>query len=298
MTIISVLNKYSGFYSMFFFFVNHYIYSIKNNINFKIHNDNWLFKSKLGWEDYFENIDINNKNSNRIIFGHFNQTISEYSIREYKESLSNIYKYNKNTIKLIKDRKIKLNLKDNTYDSIFIRRGDKLLYESDYISAVRYLIYLLELNPQCKNIYLQTDDYNCFIELNDYINKHCLDINLVTTCEKTCKGMITFSQNKNSILNNNIKKKDNINYLKNNIEPLSKFKPVDKMNNEEIYNHTLEMLIGIDIVLKSNIVVTDYSSNVARFIKLKHSNSDNVYDLISKSNNIDYNKMICPSRGF
>jgi hypothetical protein len=70
------------------------------------------------------------------------------------------------------------------------------------------------------------------------------------------------------------------------------------MNNEEIYNHTLEMLIGIDIVLKSNIVVTDYSSNVARFIKLKHSNSDNVYDVISKSNNIDYNKMICPSRGF
>ena len=55
------------------------------------------------------------------------------------------------------------------------------------------------------------------------------------------------------------------------------------------------MLIGIDIVLNSNIVVTDYSSNVARFIKLKHCNSDKVYDLISKSNKIDYNKIICPS---
>lgn len=298
MTVISVLNRYSGFYSMFFFFVNHYIYSVKNNKNFKINNDNWLFKSELGWEDYFENIDINNKISDKILLGRFNLTLSEYSIREYKEVLDNIYIYNKNTIKLIENRKIKLNLKDNNYDSIFIRRGDKLLSESDYIPAENYLIYLLELNPQCKNIYLQTDDYNCFIELNNYINKHSLDINLITTCEKNCKGMITFSQHKYNILNNNIKKKENVNYLKNNIESLSKYKPVDKMDSKEIYNHTLEMLIGIDIVLNSNIVVTDYSSNVARFIKLKHSNSDNVYDIISKSNNIDYNKMICPSRGF
>jgi hypothetical protein len=298
MAIISVLNKYSGFYSMFFFFVNHYIYSIKNNKNFKIHNDNWLFKSELGWEDYFENIDITNKTSSTIIFGHFNQTLCEYPIREYKEVLRNIYIYNKNTMKLIEDKKIKLNLKNNTYDSIFIRRGDKLIAESDYISAENYLIYLLELNPQCKNIYLQTDDYNCFMELNDYINKHSLDINLVTACEKNCKGMIIFSQHKNSILNNNFKKKNNIDYLKKNMDSLSPFKPVDKMNSKEIYSHTLEMLIGIDIVLNSNIVVTDYSSNVSRFIKLKHSNSDNVYDVISKSNNIDYNKMICPSRGF
>tara|TARA_X000000368_G_C22987274_1_gene692727 strand:- start:65 stop:916 length:852 start_codon:yes stop_codon:yes gene_type:complete len=283
---------------MFFFFVNHYIYSIKNNKNFKIHNDNWLFKSELGWEDYFENIDITNKISDKIIFGNFNQTLSEYSIREYKEVLHNVYIYNKNTIKLIEDKKIKLNLKNNTYDSIFIRRGDKLIAESDYISAENYLIYLLELNPQCKNIYLQTDDYNCFTELNDYINKHSLDINLVTACEKNCKGMITLSLHKDSILNNNIIKKENVNYLTDNIKSLSKCKPVDKMDSKEIYNHTLEMLIGIDIVLKSNIVVTDYSSNVARFIKLKHSNSNNVYDIISKSNNIDYNKMICPSRGF
>ena len=298
MTVISVLNKYSGFYSMFFFFVNHYIYSVKNNKNFKIHNDNWLFKSVLGWEDYFENIDINNKISDKILLGHFNLTLSEYSIKEYKEVLNNIYIYNKNTIKLIENRKIKLNLKNNNYNSIFIRRGDKLLSESDYIPAENYLIYLLELNPQCKNIYLQTDDYNCFIELNDYINKHGLDINLITTCEKNCKGMITFSQHKYNILNNNIKKKENVNYLKNNIETLSKYKPVDKMDSKEIYNHTLEMLIGIDIVLNSNIVVTDYSSNVARFIKLKHYNNDSVYDVISKSNSIDYNKLICPSRGF
>ena len=56
--IISIFDNKSGFFSMFFFFVNHYIYALKNNLNFEINNANWLFKYNLGWEDYFENMCI------------------------------------------------------------------------------------------------------------------------------------------------------------------------------------------------------------------------------------------------
>jgi len=110
--------------------------------------------------------------------------------------------------------------------------------------------------------------------------------------------MIIFDYHKNSIIGGNFEKGNNIDYLKNNMSNYSIFKPINQMNNEEIYNHTLDMIVGIDMVLNSSLVITDYSSNVARFIKLKHENSDCVYDVISQTNYIDYNKIICPSYCF
>ena len=294
----SVFDKSSGFFSMLFFFVNHYIYAIKNNFNFKIYSEKWLFKYKLGWEDYFENIDICDKPEGQVMIGNSNTTLSNYSIQEYKNVLDNFYKYNKNTIQLINQKKKELNLLEKEYSSIFIRRGDKLLWESDYIHSKEYLKYLLEINPNCNLIFLQTDDYNCYLELDNYIKSNNLNIKVLTMCNQDCKGMIIFSFHKNNILKHNFKRSNNIDYLKKNLNSLSKFKSVEKMNNNEIYNHTMEMIIGIDIVLSSNIVVTDYSSNVARFIKLKHKNSDSVYDFISKTNRLDFNKISCLSCGF
>ena len=58
------------------------------------------------------------------------------------------------------------------------------------------------------------------------------------------------------------------------------------------------MLVGIDIVLHSNICITDYQSNVARFIKLAHTNPKNVYDVTQPDFNLDNNKVIMPSYGF
>jgi hypothetical protein len=66
----------------------------------------------------------------------------------------------------------------------------------------------------------------------------------------------------------------------------------------EIRSHTIELLSGVDIVCKSNICITDYQSNVSRFIKLYHTNSSNVYDVSNPDLDIDYNKIICPTFGF
>ena len=174
-----------------------------------------------------------------------------------------------------------------------------MLSESTYIHGEVYLKKLLELNPSCKTVYLQTDDYTCFNEINDYIKKEKLNIKLLTMCEENCKGIIAFSYHKNSIINEeNYSIDKNVEYLKNNKESFADSKPVDQMNNEEIYLHTIKMIIGIELVLQSKLVVTDYSSNVARFIKLMHADADCVYDVITDTNELDYEKVICPSWGF
>jgi hypothetical protein len=67
------------------------------------------------------------------------------------------------------------------------------------------------------------------------------------------------------------------------------------MEGNEMYDHIMDMIIGIDIVLNSELVVADFSSGVANFIKLKHKTSENVWTIQNKSNYINYDNIICPS---
>jgi hypothetical protein len=300
MIICNFENK-SGFFSMFFFFVNQYIYAVKNNLNLKINSNNWLFKYNLGWEDYFQNIDIINKetNKNENIICNFDKMLGNYKLLEYKNILDKIYIYNQNTIKLIKEKKEELKINNIDYASIFIRRGDKLIKESNFIESHLYLEYLLSLNPNYKTIYLQTDDYNCYLELKEYILNKNLKIKIITLCKETNKGgMVIFKDYKHIFVCDKSFIKNNIDYIEKNIDSLKELKPVTEMNNKEIYEHTLDMIIGLDIVLNSSLVITDYSSNVARFLKLKHNNIDRVYDIVAKTNILDLNRYICPSYNF
>ena len=298
--IISILNKDSGFFSQFFFTINHYIYCKKNNINFNIDSREWLFKYINGWTDYFKDIKLYFNNDDKIEYFKHGNIIKDYNILEYKNIINEIYLYNDITLKNINNIKNKLNLKKNKYDSIFIRRGDKLISESIYINAVEYLKILLIKNSNVKKIFLQTDDYNCYLELIEYINNNNLNIELISLCKENLKGgLVIFNFHKNTILSNNINNIniENINYINSNNE-LKENKPVNTMNNIEIYEHTMDMIIGIDIVLNSNICVTDYLSNVARFIKLSHNNSNNVFNILDLNNDINYDKIICPSYYF
>ena len=94
------------------------------------------------------------------------------------------------------------------------------------------------------------------------------------------------------LYNRYFKNKKNISSV---IDNLRSTTPIDKLNNTEIYHHTLDMLIGIQIVLESNIVICDYSSNVSRFIKLANKNSNNVFDVNNPDKDIDWNRTRCPA---
>jgi hypothetical protein len=193
----------------------------------------------------------------------------------------------------------KLHLEHNNYDSIFIRTGDKLTWESRYIPVEKYIETLLKKNPDCKTIFLQTDDYNCYIELTNYIKINNLNINVLTICkENLIGGMVIFDKNKQSIENAINSNMDNKDYILKVIENIKQSKSINTMNNDEIYEHTLEMLIGIHIVLQSNICICEYSSNVSKFIKLAHNNNEKVYDVLSPDIDIDMNRTEVPAYGF
>jgi len=297
--IISVLNKSSGFFSQLFFMFNHYLYCYNNFINFKLESSNWLFTYKDGWTDYFE--DINLQFHPHIAKSHkynHGNVIFNYTINDYKEIINKIYKYNKTTISKINSIKQELDLNDNNYDSIFIRRGDKLYSESILINALDFVKLLLTINPECKKIFLQTDDYNTFIEIDNYLKSINSDIVLLTLCDKNNKGVIVFNIYKYNFIDKTSIYNQNKEYIKTILSDIKNTKSVQEMNNCEIYDHTINMIVGLDIVCKSNICITDYQSNCSRFIKLYHNNINNVYNVVDKTNSLDLTKKICPSYSF
>lgn len=293
--IISVLAKNGGFYSQLMFLFNHYIYAEINNVSFKISDNNWLFKYELGWTDYFENIDVT-RNTTRIhITKSQSQICQNFPLHMYRHFIGKIYKYNNSIKNKILETKTNLNLLTNNYDSIFIRRGDKLFGESIIIPSEKYIDLLLNINPDCKIIFLQTDDYNCFLEIENYLKQLKKEIKLITLCDSNLKGGVTvfkFFKNKLNTIGSSYQQ--NNNYIKNNINDINKVKSVDEMNKIEISKHVTDMIIGIDIVLNSQYCICEYSSNVSRFIKLTHKNPNNVINILDPTKDINWNSTICP----
>ena len=290
--IVSTLDNKAGFYSQLFFLINHYIYCKENKQNFKIHSEKWNYKSKEGWTDYFKPIELTFYVSNdEKVYGHNNIIENKYSIETYKNAIPEIYIYNEFVINNIANIKQKLLLIH--YDAIYIRRGDKLVDEINISEEKKYIELLLQKNPNCKTIFLQTDDYTCFINLQKYIKDNALNIRLVTTCNENSVGAIA-----NKYYKNNIDKsiKENSEYISSIRDKLQNTKSIEDMNSQEIYEHTLELLTGIDICIHSNICICDYGSNVSRFIKLAHDNTNNVFDI--NNTIIDFSKNICPAFSF
>jgi hypothetical protein len=298
-TIVSNLDKRAGFYSMLFFTLNHYIFCRTNRINFRIKSDDWLFKSNHGWTDYFEDVKLNYYDQRSDIDENVvTSAMGNYAIHQYKEVIPEFYRYNERTKHAIAKTKQFYNLIDGTYDTIFIRRGDKLGQESKFLSEEYYLNLLLEKSPHCKTLFIQTDDYNSYLAIKDLITNNDLDISVHTLCDPNSSGVVVYGSQKN-ILNDAAKNNtDNKEYLATVIDKLNASKSVEEMNSEEIYKHSMDMIIGIDILINSNVCVTDYQSNVSRFIKLAHKTPENVYNIMDPLNDIDYDNIANPAYGF
>ena len=333
--IISKLSKH-GLYAMIRCVMDQYSYCKKNKINFKIDSSEWLYKVDNGWTDYFEPIDLNfnNIDNDRVKEFGINMIDTSFNVEDDRNTLKEIYRYNERTMNEINKVKIKYNLVDKTYDSIYIRRGDKLGYESSFTDEYTYIelllkvnpickriflqtddytcfinlsplrIYicrgdklgyessftdeymyielLLKVNPVCKRIFLQTDDYTCFINLLKYINENNLQIELITTCDKNSLGAITNNDYKKTLLDSIIHNEKNKTYFDTN--KVKQIVPISEMNKEQLYSHTIELICGVDIIINSNICVCHRESSVSKVIKIAHKMPDNVYDILSKCN--------------
>jgi hypothetical protein len=304
--IISAMDKWSGgFFSQFFFNMNHYLTAKTHGFSFHLDTDHWLFKYKSGWTDYFLPIDVFIEPPEKFHRAMHSHVLGSYSLQQYRDVIGEMYQYNETMNQLILEKKRELGLIDRPYDSIFIRRGDKLTWESKYIHTEDYLDLLLKRSPECSCIFVQTDDYNSVLDLKRIIEERGLSIEVLTLCQEDQRGVIVFQhnlQNNRGIdnLEDAVADKSSLNneYLNTIIHDLRNTKPVDQMTPDEIYEHTITMLIGIDIVLQSGYCICDYQSNVSRFIKLAHPNLDHVIDIMAPDGELDMSVLICPSYGF
>ena len=293
--IVSVLDRSAGFYSGIFFMLNHYIHCKENRITFVLDTMEWLFKYNAGWEDYFENIDLlfdaaadneptTSRSAGVMQFFRHSQIIENFGIAKYRAAIREIYRYNIATRDYIAHvAATQLAEVGYNFDAVFIRRGDKLYDESAFIPTVEYFKLLMNRRRRFAgtsplHIFLQTDDYNCVIEAQAYIDgynagydgKH-QPVQLFTLCRReNTGGMIIFPRN----LNETIKYNASAQYVSENIAEYAKRRSVYEYTPPEIYEHTLEMIAGVDFVLRSRICVLDLQSNVSRFIRLMRDDND------------------------
>lgn len=261
---ISVLNRSAGFFSQFFFTINHYLYCKKHRINFTLDSSDWTFGIQHGWTDYFKSFDLVFENGTTFggCYGH-GKVLEDVPFYDYANILREVYQYNDFIQSKIKEKMEQLQLTAGTYDSIFVRRGDKLLGESIIIETEEYIKGVLEKNPECKTIFIQTDDYHCVLDIQAYLQGR--DIRVVTLCDKNLFG---FTMNGTEFFERESGFIENQPYI-DKIRAMNKQnKPIFDLNKEEMLEHMVTFLVGLDIVLQSNLCMTDYSSNVARFIKL------------------------------
>ena len=297
-TIVSTMNATSGFYSMLFFNLNHYLYCKRNQINFQLNTSNWLFKSHHGWTDYFLPIElVYNNNTLPPCEKSHGDVLADYNIHDYKEAIDDVYKYNERTLKNIDNIRQQLGL-PHEYDAIFIRRGDKLAEESKLISESSYMDILRSFSSNCRHLFVQTDDYICIHNLQKYIDIYHLPIKIYTLSTPEQVGVIVTGEQKTRLENASKTNETNKTYLSDIMQQLQNTKPVDEMDEEEVYDHVITMIAGIEILKHSHYCILDYQSNVSRFIKLFHTRPEHVIDVLQPHQDIDYNKLICPSYSF
>lgn len=280
-TLISNWDNGSGFYSELAFKLNHYLYCKKYNLNFKTNSNNWPYKFKHGWTDYFENIELrlnNDFDNNDPTLIHYENgccsILEKFKLKDYVNAIHEYYNYTPTIQNIINKKKQSIGLINNDYGCIYIRRGDKLLTEIEFIHTDKFIDKLINIYPDCKTIFLQTDDYNCFIDLQNYIKDKNLNITAITLCPENNFGSIAHGGYAKQMNDNHHNNKEYLEKIKQNLS-----KPISDMTPEEKYEHTLELITSVDICINSKYCVCDYKSNVSRFIKFAHKNIMNVFDI-------------------
>jgi hypothetical protein len=256
------LENENGFYCLFFFLLHSYIYACKNNFILYIKDDKWKFTNKNGLDDYiiFNNniAKYYNNNDNKKKFGYACIPDINYSLNEYKLYSKQLYNINQNILK-------NYNLPEK-YNSIFLRGGDKLLYEAKQLPISQYISFLLKLNIQTNNLFVHSDD-NILVELVEkYIIINNINLKVFKITNQNSNGGACVMKRLRYGNCTNIKS-------------------VDEMNSDEVKEHTELFLNAIEIMRKSDNVILSYDSNVSRFMKI---NFDcNVYS-INHSNNLNF----------
>jgi hypothetical protein len=284
--IYNLESNYCGFFSNYFYVIFVYAICKEYNIILNIKDDKWRFKYNKGLIDYFDvkNINkiniINTQTNNKYVYSHMNVPPINYPLKVYRECIKEIYILNEDVIRKYKEYCSLIKL-PKEYNAIFIRCGDKLIEESKYYSVDNYMNFLVKLDVKTKNLFIHSDDHTEVIKCIEYNEKMQLGFNIYNITTEFEKGALVIEH----LRQRDIKKFENI-------------KSVNQMNSFELKDHTEKMLCAIEILKYSQNIVTDYQSNVSRFLKLYCDcnvynilNEEPDYDSMYKNIAIDFEKV-------
>ena len=265
--------------------VGHYLYAKQNNLIFTLADDEWLFKHTLGFKDYFDSIETHTSDKlykEPIIVmrtGDDRLSTTRFTVKEYQEAFSYVIRLNKYMEEKKQNIMKDLGLVEGNYDAIMIRRGDKIFFESYYIDTVDYVLKLVE--RKTNTIFVQTDDYDAYLEVVEEAKKIDSNIKVITTCPPTQMGTVNHKgmqqrldiciKNKD---NNIVIQEKNLAYCQDKVTKMNK--SVCEYSPEEVRAHGEESIIGLEICSLSRHLCMDLQSNINRYLFLKHNNIDNI----------------------
>ena len=95
--VVFLLTDNAGFFSVFFFLCQAYLYAQKNGYDFFVDSSRWAYTSKYGWHDYFitlKEFDDSNASTYEYIIPLMHMHMKDapfYTLKDYKKAIEEIY---------------------------------------------------------------------------------------------------------------------------------------------------------------------------------------------------------------
>ena len=263
-------NKKGGFFCQILKLASNYLYAKKHNLSFFVEDSAWLFQHSRGWRDYFTSLHvIREKIPPLPIHPELeveDERLHAYTLQEYMDIIEEIFQVQEE----VQDRyeKERKTLPEE-YNSIVIRRGDKMYGEAFYISTMEYVKKLLEKSEL--PIFVQTDDYTAYEEVCECVQRLNKHIDVRTTCPVDKHG--TFVFNYEPSIGSVVSEQNNKYLMK---LTTRHQKSVNQYSPAERKEYVEELLVGLKICMESRYAVTDFQSNCTRFLVCAHHHPSNV----------------------
>jgi len=279
--------------------VGNYLLATKNNLDFIYRDTEWLFKHTKGHEDYFNSVEIfkQAKQIKQPVYyiktSDLELSTQKCTVEEYQKAFSFVTSLNESMEVKKQNLMTQFGLVEGEYDAMMIRRGEKIFNESYYIFTNDYLEKLIEKGT--RTIFVQTDDYNAFLEVSELVKSHP-EIKVVTTCPSSQKGIVNFKQAREGLdnlfynkVNPFVQQEDNKAYCEKSVKEIKK--SIEEYTPEEKKQHAEEVILGLEICSRSRFLVMDLQSNVSRYLFLKHNNLENII-IVDSKNPLDIKSVI------
>jgi hypothetical protein len=227
---IFCLDHTNGFFATFFIMCNAYIASKKMGSPFYITHSHWSYTYDQGWHDYFVTLRhppfiprLRDPIKVGCDLARFYKP--DFPLAEYSTCIRELFVLKPELLHRVSALVATL---PSDYIAVFVRRGDKLAEEADYISFADIAQRIP--HSDTSTFFIQTDDYGVVEEAMRALPA----ARIVCTVPFTKRGS---------------------------------FHTV-RRSPQQIREETEEMLIGLSVCLRSSSCWSDATSNVGRFLKL------------------------------